>query len=80
MSDLEMIVRRLEVLEQNFNAFLKAYNNDKKYNGYDKDSLRNTDGIHGEAIEVNTSDVEDVRNAVEEVYEMIIGVDESEGE
>lgn len=78
MSDLEMIVRRLEVLEQNFNAFLKAYNNDKKYNGYDKDGLRNADGIHGEAIEVNTSDVEDVRTALEEVYEMII--DESEGE
>lgn len=78
MSDLEMIVRRLDVLEKNFNAFLKAYNNDKKYNGYDKDGLKNTDGLQGEAIEVNTSDVEDVRTALEEVYEMII--DESEGE
>lgn len=79
MSEIEMIAKRLEVLEKNFNAFLKAYNNDKKYNGYDKDGLRNADGIQGEAIEVNTSDVEDVRTALEEVYEMII-FDESEGE
>lgn len=78
MSEIEMIAKRLDVLEKNFNAFLKAYNNDKKYNGYDKDGLRNTDGIQGEAIGVNTSDVEDVRMALEEVYEMII--DESEGE
>jgi len=79
MSEIEMIAKRLEVLEKNFNAFLKAYNNDKKYDGYDKNGLRNTDGIQGEAIEVNTSDVEDVRTALEEVYEMII-FDESEGE
>jgi hypothetical protein len=78
MSEIEMIAKRLDVLEKNFNAFLKAYNNDKKYDGYDKNGLRNTDGIQGEAIEVNSSDVEDVRLAVEEVYEMII--DESEGE
>lgn len=78
MSEIEMIAKRLDVLEKNFNAFLKAYNNDKKYNGYDKDGLKNTDGLQGEAIEVNTSDVEDVRTALEEVYEMII--DESEGE
>lgn len=78
MSEIEMIAKRLEVLEKNFNAFLKAYNNDKKYDGYDKNGLRNTDGIQGEAIEVNSSDVEDVRLAIEEVYEMII--DESEGE
>lgn len=78
MSEIEMIAKRLDVFEKNFNAFLKAYNNDKKYNGYDKDGLKNTDGIQGEAIEVNTCDVEDVRTALEEVYEMII--DESEGE
>ena len=78
MTDLEAIEKRLEILEKNFSSFLKMYNNDKKYNGYDKNGLRNTDGIQGEAIEVNSSDVEDVRTALEEVYEMII--DESEGE
>ena len=71
MTDVEMIVKRLEVLEKNFNSFIKMYNNDKTYNGYDKDALRHTDGTQGEAIETNTDDVADVRSALEEVYEMI---------
>ena len=76
MTDVEMIVKRLEVLEKNFNSFIKMYNNDKTYNGYDKDALRHTDGTQGEEIAVNSSDVEDVRNAIEEVYEMILEGDE----
>lgn len=72
MTDVEMIVKRLEVLENNFNNFLKMYQNDKTYNGFDKEGLRHTDGEQGEAIEANTDDVADVRTAIEEVYEMII--------
>ena len=72
MTNIETIEKRLEILEKNFSSFLKMYNNDKKYDGYDKDGLRHTDGEQGEAISLNSNDVEDVRNAIEEVYEMIL--------
>lgn len=72
MTDLEAIEKRLEILEKNFSSFLKMYNNDKKYDGYDKDGLRYIDGTQGEAISLNSNDVEDVRTAIEEVYEMIL--------
>lgn len=72
MADIEKLQKRLETLEQNFNNFLKMYQSEKNYNAYDKDGLRHTDGVQGEAIETTSEDVADVRSAIEEVYEMII--------
>lgn len=44
-----------------------------RYDQADKGGIRQTESNHGEAITVNSSDLEDVRTGLEEVYEMILG-------
>lgn len=43
------------------------------YDQADKGGIRQTEGQHGEEISVNSSDLEDVRAGLEEVYEMMLG-------
>jgi hypothetical protein len=54
-------------------ALIKRIDNDKYYDSADKDGIRQTENNHGEAINDNSSDLEDVRTGLEEVYEMILG-------
>lgn len=54
-------------------ALIKRIDNDKYYDSTDKNGIRQTEGQHGEAIEGNSTDLEDVRTGLEEVYEMILG-------
>lgn len=54
-------------------ALIKRIDNDKFYDSADKNGIRQTEGEHGEAIEDNSTDLEDVRTGLEEVYEMILG-------
>lgn len=53
-------------------ALIKRIDNDKMYDSADKNGIRQTEGEHGEAIEVNASDVADTRTAIEELYEMVL--------
>lgn len=54
-------------------ALIKRIDNDKYYDSADKNGMRQTEGQHSEAIEGNSTDLEDVRTGLEEVYEMILG-------
>ena len=67
------IEQRLSNLEQALNALSKKVDNLSSYDFADKASIRQTEGVHGEAIEDNSTDLEDVRTGLEEVYEMILG-------
>lgn len=40
------------------NALIKRIDNDKFYDSADKNGIRQTEGIHGEAIESNSADIE----------------------
>ena len=66
------IEERLSNLENLVNALIKRIDNDKFYDSADKAGIRQTEGNHGEAIEVNASDVADTRTAIEELYEMVL--------
>lgn len=63
---------RLSNLENLVNSLIKRIDNDKFYDSADKAGIRQTEGVHGEAIEVNASDVADTRTAIEELYEMVL--------
>lgn len=54
-------------------ALIKRIDNDKFYDSADKNGIRQTESNHGETINDNSSDLEDVRTGLEEVYEMILG-------
>lgn len=54
-------------------ALIKRIDNDKMYDSADKNGIRQTEGQHSVAIEDNSTDLEDVRTGLEEVYEMILG-------
>lgn len=54
-------------------ALIKRIDNDKFYDSADKDGFRQTEDKHSVAIEGNSTDLEDVRTGLEEVYEMILG-------
>lgn len=43
------------------------------YDQADKGGIRQTESNHGEAITINADDVSDLRNATEELYEMMQG-------
>lgn len=66
------IEERLSNLENLVNSLIKRIDNDKFYDSADKAGIRQTEGNHGEAIEVNASDVADTRTAIEELYEMVL--------
>ena len=66
------IEERLSNLENLVNSLIKRIDNDKFYDSADKMGIRQTEGNHGEAIEVNASDVADTRTAIEELYEMVL--------
>ena len=66
------IEERLSNLENLVNSLIKRIDNDKVYDSADKAGIRQTEGNHGEAIEVNASDVADTRTAIEELYEMVL--------
>lgn len=53
-------------------ALIKRIDNDKYYDSADKNGIRQTEGEHGEAIDINASDVADTRTAIEELYEMVL--------
>lgn len=53
-------------------ALVKRIDNDKYYDSADKNGIRQTEGQHGEAIDINASDVADTRTAIEELYEMVL--------
>lgn len=63
---------RLSNLENLVSSLIKRIDNDKFYDSADKAGIRQTEGNHGEAIEVNASDVADTRTAIEELYEMVL--------
>lgn len=50
-------------------ALVKRIDNDKFYDSADKDGFRQTEGIHGEAIESNSADIADNRTGIEEAFE-----------
>lgn len=66
------IEERLSNLEKLVDSLIKRIDNDKFYDSADKAGIRQTEGNHGEAIEVNASDVADTRTAIEELYEMVL--------
>ena len=66
------IEERLSNLEKLVDSLIKRIDNDKFYDFADKQGIRQTEGNHGEAIEVNASDVADTRTAIEELYEMVL--------
>ena len=66
------IEERLSNLEKLVNSLIKRIDNDKFYDSADKMGIRQTEGNHSEAIEVNASDVADTRTAIEELYEMVL--------
>ena len=66
------IEERLSNLEKLVDSLIKRIDNDKFYDSADKMGIRQTEGNHGEAIEVNASDVADTRTAIEELYEMVL--------
>ena len=72
MDELKKIERRLDNLERLLNNYIRSMENREFYNKADKDGLMHTDGVHGEEIATNASDVADTRSAIEELYEMII--------
>lgn len=67
------IEQRLTNLENLVANYIKSQTNRRQYDGYEMDGVHKTEGEHGEAIETNTLDMTDVRTALEEVYEMILG-------
>ena len=66
------IEERLSNLEKLVDSLIKRIDNDKFYDSADKQGIRQTEGNHREAIEVNASDVADTRTAIEELYEMVL--------
>ena len=66
------IEERLSNLEKLVDSLIKRIDNDKFYDSADKAGIRQTEGNHGEQIEVNASDVADTRTAIEELYEMVL--------
>lgn len=53
-------------------SLIKRIDNDKYYDSAEKNGIRQTEGQHGEAIDINASDVAVTRGAIEELYEMIL--------
>ena len=53
-------------------SLISRIDNDKFYDKADKNGIRQTEGIHSGEIEANTTDISDVRTAIEEVYEMVL--------
>lgn len=66
------IEERLSNLEKLVDSLIKRIDNDKFYDSADKQGIRQTEGNHGEAIDINASDVADTRTAIEELYEMVL--------
>lgn len=54
-------------------SLMRRIDNDRFYDSADKNGIRQTEGEHSEAINGNSTDLEDVRTGLEEVYEMILG-------
>lgn len=73
MDDIKALEKRISVLENLVANYIKSQTDRRQYDGYEMDGVHKTEGEHGEAIETNTSDMTDVRTALEEVYEMILG-------
>lgn len=61
---------RLSNLENLVNALIKRIDNDKFYDSADKAGIRQTEGIHGEAIETNSADIE--KNSADIEYIVIM--------
>lgn len=70
---MEVSRKEFEDLRNLVLALIKRIDNDKFYDSADKNGIRQTEGQHSEAINGNSTDLEDVRTGLEEVYEMIIG-------
>lgn len=73
MDDIKALEKRISVLENLVANYIKSQTDRRQYDIYEMDGVHKTEGEYGEAIEVNTSDMTDVRTALEEVYEMILG-------
>ena len=73
MDDIKALEKRISVLENLVANYIKSQTDRKSYDVYEMDGVHKTTGEQGEAIEINSSDVADVRTALEEVYEMMIG-------
>lgn len=73
MDDVKSLEKRVATLEDFVFNYVKSQNSQKTYDGYEMDGVRKIEGEHSEAIEINSSDMTDVRTALEEVYEMILG-------
>lgn len=73
MDDIKALENRISVLENLVANYIKSQTDRRQYDGYEMDGVHKTEGEHSEAIEINTSDMTDVRTALEEVYEMILG-------
>lgn len=70
---MEVSRKEFEDLRNLVLALIKRIDNDKYYDSADKDGIRHTEGQHSKAINGNSTDLEDVRTGLEEVYEMILG-------
>lgn len=73
MDDIKALEKRVATLESFVFNYVKSQTSQKAYDGYEMDGVHKTEGEHAEAIEINSSDMTDVRTALEEVYEMILG-------
>ena len=73
MDEIKALEKRISTLESFVFNFVKSQNSQKIYDDYEMDGVHKNEGEQSEAIEINSSDMVDVRNAIEEVYEMILG-------
>lgn len=73
MSNIKEIEKRLENLENFVFNYVKSQTKQNTFDGFEMEGVRKTEAEQDEAIEENISDVSDVRTAIEEVYEMILG-------
>lgn len=65
------IEQRLTNLENLVNALIKSQNNKDFYDKADKDGIRQTEGVHGEKIEQNASDITDTMTGLTDTYENV---------
>lgn len=73
MDDIKALEKRISVLENLVANYIKSQTDRRQYDGYEMDGVHKIEGEHGEAIETNTLDMTDVRTALEEVYEIMLG-------
>lgn len=64
--------QRLTVLEKRLDGYIGSQNIKAKYDGYDKDGLRHTDGEHGEKIDEHSEAINESEDVLDGLMTEII--------